>query len=150
MKVVATGRLPGPAWDELPDAENARNRTVNIVLRYSVPVFFYPTEGAPPKLAWSVDQTGGKLAIVATNTGDRHLRIAGLKLRDANGELVSFGNGLTGYVSGGTSPLGQRRRCCQHRLRIAHVFRCGAGVRALVLQPNVHGQLPQPATEGCG
>jgi fimbrial chaperone protein len=89
--------------DELPDAAGQRNRTVNLVLRYSIPVFFYHSDVAPPKLAWSVDHSGGKLSVVARNSGDRHVRISALKLRDASGSTVSFGNGLTGYVLGGSS-----------------------------------------------
>ena len=89
--------------DELPDAANQRNRAVNLLLRYSIPVFFYPAAGNPPSLAWSVEQSGGKLAVVVKNSGDRHLRISNLKLRDDKGGTVSFGNGLSGYVLGGSS-----------------------------------------------
>jgi fimbrial chaperone protein len=89
--------------DELPDAANQRNRAVNLLLRYSIPVFFYPTAGNPPALTWSVEQSGGKLAVVAKNSGDRHLRISDLKLRDDKGGTVSLGNGLNGYVLGGSS-----------------------------------------------
>jgi fimbrial chaperone protein len=51
--------------DELPDAANQRNRAVNLLLRYSIPVFFYPASGAPASLTWSVDHSGGKLSVVA-------------------------------------------------------------------------------------
>jgi fimbrial chaperone protein len=89
--------------DELPDAANQRNRAVNLLLRYSIPIFFYPAAGNPPTLTWSVEQSGGKLAVVAKNSGDRHLRISNLKLRDEKGGTVSFGNGLSGYVLGSSS-----------------------------------------------
>src|SRR5438094_6012930 len=89
--------------DELPDAANQRNRAVNLLLRYSIPVFFYPAAGNPPTLTWSVEQSGGKLAVVAKNSGDRHLRISNLKLRDEKGGTVSFGDGLSGYVLGGST-----------------------------------------------
>jgi fimbrial chaperone protein len=89
--------------DELPDAADRHNRAVNLLLRYSIPVFFYPAAGNPPALTWSVEQNGGKLAVVAKNSGDRHLRISNLKLRDEKGGTVSFGNGLSGYVLGSSS-----------------------------------------------
>ena len=89
--------------DELPDANNQRNRAVNLLLRYSIPVFFYPAAGNPPTLTWSVEHSGGKLAVVAKNSGDRHLRISNLKLRDDKGGTISFGDGLSGYVLGGSS-----------------------------------------------
>ncbi len=89
--------------DELPDRSTQHVGTVNLVLRYSIPVFFLPPHGAPPKLAWSIDQRGNRIAAAVTNSGDRHVRIALLRLRDANGAVVTFGNGLTGYVLAGSS-----------------------------------------------
>src|SRR5215471_17151953 len=89
--------------DELPDAANQRNRAVNLLLRYSIPVFFYPATGAPPSLTWSVDHSGGRLSVVAKNSGDRHIRVSNLKLKDDKGGTVSFGNGLSGYVLGGSA-----------------------------------------------
>jgi fimbrial chaperone protein len=89
--------------DELPDAANQRNRAVNLLLRYSIPVFFYPASGAPASLTWSVDHSGGRLSVVAKNSGDRHIRVSNLKLKDEKGATVSFGNGLSGYVLGGSA-----------------------------------------------
>ena len=45
----------------------------------------------------------GKLVVMASNTGDERLRIASLRLRDSSGGIVSFGNGLVGYVLGRSS-----------------------------------------------
>ncbi len=86
--------------DELPDPSAPKDRAVTLVLRYSIPVFFYPNGAADAKLAWSVEQRRGKLFVAATNSGDRHVRLAALKLNDAGGKTLSFGNGLTGYVLG--------------------------------------------------
>ena len=41
--------------------------------------------------------------VVARNSGDERLRIASLRLRDAAGATVSFGNGLVGYALGRSS-----------------------------------------------
>jgi fimbrial chaperone protein len=86
--------------DELPDPARVRNGTITMVLRYSIPVFFYPGDVAPPKLTWSLSQRGGHTYVSATNTGGRHVRLAGLKLQAANGTAISFGEGLIGYVLG--------------------------------------------------
>jgi fimbrial chaperone protein len=86
--------------DELPDPQTRKNRVVTLVMRYSIPVFYYARDTADAKLAWSVEQRGGHLHVSATNSGDRHVRISALKLRDGNGKTASFGNGLTGYVLG--------------------------------------------------
>ena len=86
--------------DELPDSKQQRNGAVTIVLRYSIPVFFYSLDAAEAKLAWSVEQRSGRTFVTATNNGDRHVRISTLKLRKGDGTTISFGNGLTGYVLG--------------------------------------------------
>src|SRR2546425_2088988 len=86
--------------DELPDPTTQRNRVVTLVLRYSIPVFFYPRDPAEAKLTWAVEQRNGRAYVSATNSGDRHVRVSTLKLSDGNGSAVSFGNGLTGYVLG--------------------------------------------------
>jgi fimbrial chaperone protein len=86
--------------DELPDAKQQRNGAVTIVLRYSIPVFFYSLDAAEAKLAWSIEQRSGRMFVTATNNGDRHVRISALKLRTGDGTTISFGNGLTGYVLG--------------------------------------------------
>jgi fimbrial chaperone protein len=86
--------------DELPDSAARRNRVVTLVLRYSIPVFFYPRDAAEAKLAWSVEQRSGRVYVSATNDGDRHVRISALKLRDDGGTVASFGSGLIGYVLG--------------------------------------------------
>jgi len=86
--------------DELPNPKTRRNQVITLVMRYSIPVFFYPPDVAKPQLAWSVEQRGGRVYVSATNGGDRHVRISALKLRDGNGTTAAFGNGLTGYVLG--------------------------------------------------
>jgi len=86
--------------DELPDPSRLKNGVVAIVLRYSIPVFFYPAEAASPKLTWSVTQSVGKVQLSATNDGDRHVRLANLKLQAADGTSIMFGSGLAGYVLG--------------------------------------------------
>jgi fimbrial chaperone protein len=63
-------------------------------------VFFYSPNMAPPKLTWSLTQRNGHTYVSATNNGDRHVRLASLNLKAANGTEVSFGEGLIGYVLG--------------------------------------------------
>lgn len=86
--------------DELPDPAAHRNRSINLVLRYSIPVFFSSREASDARLTWSVEQRNGRIYVAATNSGDRHVRISALKLQSRNGVIVPFGSGLTGYVLG--------------------------------------------------
>jgi len=41
---------------------------------------------------------GDKVTVMASNNGQRRLRISALNLRDANGKTISFGPGLAGIV----------------------------------------------------
>jgi fimbrial chaperone protein len=84
--------------DELPEPAARQNRVVTLVMRYSIPVFFYPRDRADAKLGWSVEQRDRRVYVSATNAGDRHVRISALTLHDGNGTTASFGSGLTGYV----------------------------------------------------
>ena len=105
VRVVRTSRAPVGASesyrlliDELPDPARQKTGAVTLVLRYSVPVFFAVAEASAPKVSWTIERRGGRVVVSATNEGDRHLRVAAMKIRDANGSAVSFGNGLVGYV----------------------------------------------------
>jgi fimbrial chaperone protein len=88
--------------DELP-APVAGAATVNIALRYSIPVFFTVPGGAAPKLSWELQQRANKPVIVVSNAGDRRIRLAKLKFTDGKGAIASFGDGLAGYVLGRSS-----------------------------------------------
>jgi fimbrial chaperone protein len=83
--------------DELPSAAAAGSKSVNIQLRYSIPVFFYAPDAEPPKLTWRYRRENGRLVATLRNDGGRHVRISALKLKDRSGAVASFNAGL-GYV----------------------------------------------------
>jgi len=86
--------------DQLPDLSQQRNGAVNLMVRYSIPVFFGAPNKKNPTVAWSVAANGDKVTLTAHNSGDRRLRISALSLHDASGKSLSFGNGLAGYALG--------------------------------------------------
>ena len=86
--------------DQLPDLSQQRNGAVNLMVRYSIPVFFGAANRKIPTVAWSVAPNGDKITLTARNSGERRLRISALSLRDASGKSLSFGNGLAGYALG--------------------------------------------------
>src|SRR3954468_9259748 len=86
--------------DQLPDLSQQRNGAVNLMVRYSIPVFFGASNKKNPTVAWSVAANGDKITLTAHNSGDRRLRISALSLRDAAGKSLSFGSGLAGYALG--------------------------------------------------
>jgi fimbrial chaperone protein len=89
--------------DELPDPTAGAPATVNIALRYSIPVFFTAPGGSAPKLSFDLQQRANKPVIVVSNAGDRRIRLAKLKFTDGKGAVANFGDGLAGYVLGHSS-----------------------------------------------
>jgi fimbrial chaperone protein len=86
--------------DQLPDLSQQKNGAVNLLVRYSIPVFFGASDKKAPTVAWSLAVKGDKITLIARNNGDRRLRISALSLHDVNGRSISFGNGLAGYALG--------------------------------------------------
>jgi fimbrial chaperone protein len=84
--------------DELPVP--GRNG-VQLLVRYSIPVFFGGGDAALPKLRWSVKPQGKNVVITAVNEGSRRARIAGLTLLGSNAPVAALGAGLNGYVLAG-------------------------------------------------
>jgi fimbrial chaperone protein len=91
--------------DELPQPAARAASSVNLALRYSIPVFFTTPSGAAPKLNWELQQRANKPVIVASNGGDRRIRLAKLKITDGKGGIANFGDGLAGYVLGHSAKI---------------------------------------------
>jgi fimbrial chaperone protein len=89
--------------DQLPRSDGKSARQVNLVIRQSIPVFFSQKPEASAAVTWSLARDGAQLRLVAQNRGDRRMRLAGVKLRDAGGRMISLGNGLVGYVLSGAT-----------------------------------------------
>ena len=89
--------------DQLPAPTQQHGNAVNLLVRYSIPVFFGASERRDPAVAWTVAVSGNKVKVTAHNNGERRIRIAALNIRDAKGKTVSFGKGLVGYVLGKSS-----------------------------------------------
>jgi fimbrial chaperone protein len=86
--------------DQLPDLSLQKNGAVNLLVRYSIPVFFGAPDKKTPTVAWSLAVKGDKVVLTARNNGERRLRISALNLRDSKGRSISFGKGLNGYALG--------------------------------------------------
>ena len=84
--------------DEIPEASKRTGIFIKMAFRYSIPVFFTPAAKTEAALSWSVERRDGKLHVSATNTGNRRVRLAGLKISDGNGKSAVIANGLAGYV----------------------------------------------------
>ena len=85
--------------DELPQAENDRENTVDIRLRYVIPIFVRAADSAPPALACSI-QIDNRLSCV--NSGGRAAQLGASRLVGDNGQSVNLTDGLFGYVLPGS------------------------------------------------
>jgi len=95
--------------DQLPEPGAQAAGTINILIRHSVPVFFSGTDTAPAQAQWHITravnagpdatpQAGWRVTV--NNRGDQRLRLADLRLQDANGRVAGQRPGLVGYVLG--------------------------------------------------
>jgi fimbrial chaperone protein len=89
--------------DELPVAGLKRRKTVKLLLRYSIPVFFAEADAEAPQVAWRVRYAGGRFEIAATNTGQARAKLSQVSLRDAGGATYTIADGLLGYVLAGAT-----------------------------------------------
>lgn len=110
VRVVRTSKRPVKAEesyrlivDELPGAAKKQSRTINFVVRHSIPVFFSPPENEGANVAWIAQPKSGGYQITARNTGDKRMRISDLAVKGKGGNSVAQHKGLVGYVLGNSS-----------------------------------------------
>lgn len=89
--------------DELP--ANTGKRGVQLVMRYSLPVFVKPTgPETSPRLHWSVSRQADGLAVLeVSNTGTEHAQLAMVSFVDHAGHRTELAPGLLGYVLPGAT-----------------------------------------------
>jgi len=111
IRVIRTGVPPGAVEnsyrviiDELP-VEMKEKKGLQLVLRYSVPIFIAPAGAQPaaPQLSWSLRREGGQAMLEVANGGGMHAQLADLDFVDAAGKRSAVHAGLMGYVLPGAS-----------------------------------------------
>ncbi len=85
--------------DEIPE-KKLKGSGVVFALRYSIPVFFQQPGATPPRISWQAFSRKGRLILRASNAGQLHERISGLKLTLPGGRTKTLYPGLAGYVLG--------------------------------------------------
>ena len=88
--------------DEIPQ-KKPKGSGVVFALRYSIPVFFRQPGATPPKVSWQAFSRKGRLILRASNAGQLHERIVGLKLALPGGRTKTLYPGLAGYVLGNSA-----------------------------------------------
>lgn len=112
--------------DELPvRAESLAPGVVDVLLRYSLPVFFTPGgKGVKAHPRWNVTAQGEELVLHVRNDGARRIRLAdvALEMSPGHGERV-FGSGLLGYVLAGEERVWRARVSSEHLGNISNPIR---------------------------
>ena len=86
--------------DQLPSSDNTGRAQVSMLLRQVLPVFVGNPDAAKPEIAWRLARTPHGTVLRASNSGDRHIRIAKIVLESPGHRPVAMGGGLLGYVLG--------------------------------------------------
>lgn len=94
--------------NELPAAapvDGVKKKSLQMVLRYSIPVFLDPVGVASPQpqLSWSFTRKGAEAELEVSNTGAGAAQIADVVFNqqsagNSSGQPFSLGKGLVGYV----------------------------------------------------
>lgn len=89
--------------DQLPEPGAAKDQTVKLLLRYSIPVFFATANPPKPAAEWTMRRQGDRYVLAVANKGGSHIKLADVELVDAGGKTTQVTDGLLGYVLGGSS-----------------------------------------------
>lgn len=92
--------------DEVPAIapEEGRRDGLRFLLRYSLPIFLAPSEGAAPaQLIWSLSFIGGQPVLEVSNTGGSHAQIADVGHTPLSGRRIALHPGLLGYALPGAT-----------------------------------------------
>lgn len=87
--------------DEIPDRSRIQAGTITLAMRHSIPVCFNGMDAVRGELRWSVSSSGGKLSLQAANTGQKRIKLSGLRVTDSEARRLISMDGLAGYVLGG-------------------------------------------------
>jgi fimbrial chaperone protein len=68
---------------EIPDASETRSRSVRVMLRIGIPVFIHSPAAEAAKLQWQASCTARTMRLEAANSGNAHVKILILKLRES-------------------------------------------------------------------
>ncbi len=87
--------------EEIPSRKRLQAGTVVLAVRHSIPVFFAGLDLARGSVNWSASIRSGKLILMASNPGRKHIRLSQLRVTDGVARQLISINGLAGYVLAG-------------------------------------------------
>ena len=91
--------------NELPAPDAKPQKGIQLVMRYSLPLFVNVQNNAEAKLNWRAEKNAnGKTVLVAENSGTAHAQLSNINLQTASAkEPLTLAGGLAGYVLPGNT-----------------------------------------------
>lgn len=91
--------------DELPAPDAKPRKGIQLVMRYSLPLFVNVQNNAELKLQWRAEKAAnGKAVLVAENTGNAHAQLSNITFQTTSAkDALTLANGLAGYVLPGNT-----------------------------------------------
>ena len=91
--------------DELPAPDSKPQKGIQLVMRYSLPLFINVQNNTEPKLQWRAEKTvNGKTVLVAENTGNAHAQLSNITFQTTSAkDALTLASGLAGYVLPGNT-----------------------------------------------
>jgi fimbrial chaperone protein len=87
--------------DQLPPPGSPN--VVQVVLRFSIPVFASPEIRVAPDIQWQVSEKDGQAFLIATNNGTSHETVWHIKLSDGNAGSYALSESTSPYILRGSS-----------------------------------------------
>lgn len=90
-------------FDELPSSADASHDKIQVLTRYSLPLFIEPRVAGLPKLNLRLQQcTDGRKRLYIANAGERRARLGDWRLRVGE-QILATHSGLAGYALAGSA-----------------------------------------------
>lgn len=91
--------------DELPAPDLKPQKGIQLVMRYSLPLFVNVQNNTEPKLQWRAEKAAnGKTVLVAENTGNAHAQLSNITFQTTSAkDALTLASGLAGYVLSGNT-----------------------------------------------
>jgi len=87
--------------EEIPSRKRLQAGTVVLAVRHSIPVFFTAFDLTRGTVNWTASSRKGKLIVMASNPGQKHIKLSQLRVTDGVARQLISINGLAGYVLAG-------------------------------------------------
>jgi fimbrial chaperone protein len=102
VTAIRTERAFRLILDQIPESHLKGETGVIVPIRVLLPVFLTPSTASRPQLSWKFLASPSGGVLTASNTGDSHERLVGLKVTSGATQVASD-PGLSGYVLAGAS-----------------------------------------------